>query len=159
MDSQVDMDYPFCLRLLVGIIVALWASDIGPEIIGIPLEPSAKVVNQNLAVSSTGKKIQLEKLGDNIVPSLDREAFLASYKRQARASLNECLQGWMPSPGRATFVAVLTKKTGQLTNLEVLGGSNDMPSCVVSLTFAMDFSSVVETMTGGVVTLQWNADW
>jgi hypothetical protein len=154
-----EVDYPLYFRVVLGIVLALWACDIGPEIPGIPLEPLGEVEPQKPVESGSGSKLAQKNLGDKNAADLDRDAFLLSYKRQARANLDACLQSWMPSPGRATFIAVLSKKSGQLSNLEVFGGSKDIPGCVVTLTVAMDFSSVAETMNGETVTLQWNADW
>ena len=159
MDSEIDYDYPFYIRVLVGIILALWACDIGPDIPGIPLEPVAEIGTPKPVLSGSGQKLPQKNLGDKNAADIDRDAFLLSYKRQARASLDACLQSWIASPGRATFIAVLSKSTGQLSNLEVLGGSKDIPGCVVTLSHAMDFASVAETMIGDNVTIQWNADW
>ena len=159
MDSEIDLDYPLYVRVLVGVILALWACDIGPEVPGIPLEPLAETGSPTPTTSGNGKKLAQKNLGDKNAADIDRDAFLVSYKRQARASLDACLQSWIPSPGRATFVAVLSRTTGRLSNLEVLGANKDIPGCVVTLSQAMDFSSVAETMNGDNVTIQWNADW
>jgi hypothetical protein len=160
MDSEIDLDYPLYTRILIGLILALWACDIGPEVPGIPLvEPFSETGTPTPLQSGSGKKLPQKNLGDKSAADIDRDAFLVSYKRQARASLDACLQSWIPSPGRATFVAVLSKSTGRLSNLEVLGGNRDAPGCVVTLSEEMNFSSIADSMVGDNVTIQWNAVW
>lgn len=160
MDSEIEVTWTFYVRLTTAWVLVFWSCVIGPEQPG-QLWGDGIAVEQPVVTipSGSGGKLSQKNLGNKDPATIDRDAFLISYKRQARAQLDACLQSWKPSPGQATFVAVLHKKTGRLSNLEILGDNTELPGCIASITAAMDFAAVATSMTGENVVLQWTTDW
>jgi hypothetical protein len=161
MDSEIAWTNIHSARAVIAAVIALWSCVIGPEFPGEwgGAGPVADPVPVAPLPRGSGGRIDQDRLGDRSPAAIDRDAFLASYRRQARQSLNACLQSWRPSPGQATFAGVLQKKTGRISNLEVLGEGDTLPGCVAELTGQMDFLAVAETMTAETILLQWNAEW
>lgn len=160
MDSEIGWSPVVATRWIIGVSVALWSLLIGPEFPGewdhggiTPKGPSQEVV------SGGGRRIPMKQLITRPAVEVDRDAFLASYRRQARALLNPCLQSWKPSPGMATFTAVLHRKSGRINNLEAVGEQATLPECIGKISSTMDFSAVADSMTGDQAVLQWVAEW
>jgi hypothetical protein len=118
-------------------------------------------------------KVKLKKFVIAPLDLLDRDAFLASFQRQAQESLLTCLRTNM-GQGSVLFSGVLSKK-GQFRKLEQIGDSksvrysnssaqldnslNGSSKCVETAIFKMDFSAITKNFQASSLEIQWRVDF
>ncbi len=90
-------------------------------------------------------------------PSFDREAFLASFRRQSAMGLRDCLTGENLKERAFSATATLTRK-GQLNHLR-WNNEEALPKCVVATIQAMNFFDQSERLSYPSIELEWRVDW
>jgi hypothetical protein len=147
----------------IGLIVALWPLLIGPEFPE-PLAP--EVAAEPAPPPAPGKPVGQAKaratmpaFGARTDQAIDREAFIASFRRQARNAALPCLLGFQPTPGSLLVGATLVKHSGRLSNLHAIGAGVSLPDCLPPAVAAMDFSPLVAPLMTDAQELQWRIDW
>jgi hypothetical protein len=89
---------------------------------------------------------------------IDREMFVASFRRQSVAELLPCLRTWQSSPASIMVEAVLTK-AGRLEHLRMMDRANEMPACLQPAVEQMNFQSIAQQLDRPSVQIQWRVDW
>ena len=144
--------------LALGVVILLWSSVIGdeqpgPQVApGTPQEPAPAVAKVPPAKDRFPQARFARKDGETI----DEEAFIAAFRRQAKAELLPCLRKWRPSPGSLLLSATL-EKAGRLTGVTTLG--DEFPQCTRATIGGMDFAAITQQLTVNHVTIQWRVDW
>jgi hypothetical protein len=93
-----------------------------------------------------------------VIP-IDKAAFLASFRRQARDHLLPCLAGWRPSPNSVLLSGRLYHG-GQLRQVKILDEQVDLPDCVSQSILEMDFATVAASLNkNSWQSIQWQIDW
>ena len=90
-------------------------------------------------------------------PNFDRDAFLASFKRQANLGLTDCLANANLTE-RAFSASASLSRNGRLSEIR-WNNEEPLPKCVQASIHAMDFHSQAERLTTPKLEIQWRVDW
>lgn len=140
------------LLVVAVVLQPIWLS---PEPIGSATEAQPRAASSPhlvpAPVPQSEMKLQMEA-------RLDKEAFLASFRRQAAAELTPCLRSWSVEHGSLLLLGRL-HRNGKFSALRVLPAATDTPACLVTSTQAMEFSQLTKRLAVPSVEIQWRVDW
>lgn len=146
----------------IGLILLLWPLEIGPEEPPAPGPKPAPAAPAPPAPATphpqAKERATLPAFGTQKDDPIDREAFIASFRRQARAEALPCLLQGRPSPA-SLHVAATLLKSGQLKNLRPIGTGTSFPDCLAPAVAKMDFAPLAAPLTADAQELQWRIDW
>ena len=137
---------PWALGLFL-ILIPIWLTDL------LGLRPDHRPRVEKPAPESPSAKPAL-KLHEPT--TIDRDAFLASFIRQAGADLVPCVRDSLGPSGTVTFLARLTKR-GELTAVRLIEPRS--LDCAVDAARAMNFVSVTSSMKQESLEVNWRFDW
>ncbi len=147
-------------------IAIFWALMIGPEFpeaLG-PEAPSVAEVPPPppRRVGQAPAHGKLASFQTDAPPPIDREAFIASFRRQAQTEALRCLRDAAPGPA-SLHVAATLLKAGKLKNLRAVGvpgaGTEPLPGCLGPAVEKMDFAPVAAALEVDSHELMWRLDW
>ena len=136
------------LLLALIILYPVLLSDLDGESFPVPAAPTA-------AQSHAPAKPELQ-LSD--ASSVDREAFLASFSRQAGAELVPCLKAQGERLGAISLLARLSKQ-GRLTSVRLVSPKTINKDCVIASAEKMAFPAVGSKLQKENVEIAWRFEW
>lgn len=147
-------------------IAIFWALMIGPEFpeeLGPEAPPVAEIAPPPpRRVGKAPARGKLPAFQTDAPPPIDREAFIASFRRQAQTEALPCLRETEPGPA-SLHVAGTLLKAGKLKNLRVVGiagaGTEPLPGCLGPAVEKMDFAPVAAVLEVDSHELMWRLDW
>lgn len=142
---------------IIGIILIILASIIGPEII-IPGEPGEPVPVQKSKSISLPDTYPLKIKTHKVVEKIDEEIFLKSFKRQSNLKLIKCLKVDFPDKSTITLLARLSKK-GKLTHIVTPLSKDGLPNCVTENIEVMNFIQLTSELKSSYIEISWRVDW
>lgn len=101
---------------------------------------------------------KLDTLSVGFKANIDRDAFLASFRRQARAELVPCLERWEFADRSLIFIGKLTK-TGELSVRSTIPTGVMPPGCVGKSIAKMNFAPLTTSMKEKFLEVDWRIDW
>lgn len=119
--------------------------------------PSVTALGGRAAVPSSpsAPKFREVKAGD-----VDREAFLASFARQAGARLMPCLRENLGPRGSIAFTARLSRR-GKLSGIGILSPADGTSrlACAREAIDEMMFNGIATSVPNEAVEIEWRFDW
>ena len=137
---------------LLGILIILFPillSDLsdGPE--------SARAKQAAPLVTAAPSKPGLQL---NHASAVDRDAFLASFARQASSELVPCLKAQGERLGWISLLARLSKQ-GKLTSVRIVSPKTINKDCVIAASQNMTFAGVGSKLQKENVEIAWRFEW
>ena len=108
-------------------------------------------------ITGTDARSPLHKFDTNLHPRFDKEAFLASFKRQSN-ELQSCLHKWKDG-GPSVLATAQMSPQGHLRHLSRADNGESFPSCVTSAIEKMDFIPLASEITPEGLSLEWRIEW
>ena len=137
---------------LVGILIILFPVLLS-DLSGAP-EPSRAKPDAPPVVASPAKpELQLTDASN-----VDREAFLASFARQASSELVPCLKAQGERLGSISLLARLNKQ-GKLTSVRLVSPKTISKDCVITASQKMAFKAVGSKLQKENVEIAWRFEW
>lgn len=147
---------------VIALIVLLWPLEIGPEVLAeLPPEVQSTPAPSPPPTRAAGvakARSTLPAFDTQKDDPIDREAFIASFRRQARQGALPCLLQWRPSPASLHLAATLLK-SGQLKNLHAIAADANLPDCLEPAVAKMSFAPLAAPLKADAQELQWRIDW
>ncbi len=143
------------LRIFAFVLVLLYPSKIAEELQD--LEPEAPLA-KSLPHEPRGKTQSSRPLKLAPVSGLDRDAFLAAFKRQVDEPLMACLRAALGTHGRLTLLARLSRE-GKLTTARILDPASLKLSCVQDALEKMEFRVAGRSLRDESIEVQWRFDF
>ena len=122
-------------------------------------------------LSGDANRARQEKLQDHAQPppakpelqltdasSVDREAFLAAFARQASSDLVPCLKAQGERLGSISLLARLSKQ-GKLTSVRLVSPKTIGKDCVIAACEKMTFAAVGSKLQKENVEIAWRFEW
>jgi hypothetical protein len=150
--------------LVLGVLMLLWSTPIGPEDLpsdGVPTSavPRPLTAPKPPTKPVSAKKIDRKKLHFGDLKEIDQEVFMREFKYQAeRDGLFACLNASLPSP-RSLLLEALILRSGVVTRMERSGPVKALPQCASDLLIKMKFPQSGATLESESHTVIWRVDW
>ena len=140
--------------ILILLLIFPWPIDTDPSFMPAPRHAA---IGPKSATDKTASKPSL-LFDPQWSQPIDREAFLISFRRQARSSLQECLDSEPLAAHSFSASATLTRK-GKLLNLKLWSATGAPPVCAKAMIAAMNFASLTHGFRSPWAEIQWRIDW
>ncbi len=146
------------IRYIIAVFIFLWATKIAEDEKFDDVMDSSITVKQEIPKTVPAIKDNLKTLTVGADLTFDREAFIHSLTRQAKKELMSCLKKTFPHTTHQIFSGRLLKK-GTLRDLKILGGQEDVPSCVIQEFEKINFEHLSKNLKTDSLVIQWNMEW
>jgi hypothetical protein len=130
-----------------------------PAVTQLPVVESKSLKVQNeKAKTGTKVKIKVKKFVADPLDDLDREAFLASFQRQAKQHLLACLRSsWMQG---SILLSGSLSRNGQFRRVIRFGDRDEnLPECANSAITNMNFVKQTAGFRSDAIEVQWRVDF
>jgi hypothetical protein len=139
---------------LIALVVLLWAIGLEEAVLG-PEAPSAATA---APVGARARRRPLPPLPRDGLRQLNRDAFLASFERQARQALLPCLKDAIAGKGQALLMARV-HKSGRLTAARVVAPELRGSPCAGAAIAEMRFDPADLDLKQDSLEIEWRYDW
>jgi hypothetical protein len=148
-------------RRILGTILILWSSPIGPEQ-SLPPEPptsSHAPSDPPATILPKGSSSPRGLIPTQKGPSISSEDFIRTFQKQARRELPACLEDSGPEEKISLLLSAVIDHEGNIKTLRTLGPQDVLSPCLREAILAMNFKELTGNFPlHATVTVQWRID-